>query len=101
MDSRELREDTKAPTKASSGEIVKLYQLLKISFSMAYSNTMTAVGSLCALRLAPTARLLALFSGFKWNRGFNASESRSLHTHCYSTHFSLNDEDILYKNTTF
>lgn len=87
-------------------------QLLKISFSMAYSSTMAAV---VPGTHGPTVQIhVCLQWGGAGARpvllkltlnGIVASVPLS-HGHCTctsvnSTHFPSNDEDILYKNTTF
>lgn len=102
--------------KAVHGETLKLHQLLKRIFSMAYSNTMATVVPSGAVSEAgtpgPRVRihvclqcwadacpvfLKLTLSGILC---FSTSVPRSLHTQCDSTHFPT-DVNILYKNTTF
>lgn len=103
--------------KAVHGATLKLHQLRKRIFSMAYSNTMATVAPSGAVgpRLAPPALGSRFLFCMQWGADacpvslklalsgilcFSASVPRSLHTKCDSTHFPT-DVNILYKNTTF
>lgn len=96
----------KSYAKAVHAEILKLYQLLKRSFSVAYSNTVAAAvpgGAVCPkagirgptvqihVRLQWGADACPVFLKLTLNEilCISASEPHSLYTRGYSTHFPL------------